>query len=277
MDRCSRRNCRGRNFERWIGEKMDVIIFGGQSNMQGQTECAPTDNQPVQGAFEFRFETNALQPLQHPVGENLWGVIAESDQQRGSLVPAFCEAYVKATGRKVAAVHAAKGATTIGEWLRGTQRYHYAAIKMKAALQKVQETERIGRIYYVWLQGESDALIQTTEEEYLGRLIAYKNDLKKDVGIHKFCIIKVGYFAATAVWLKDDMGVREEWDEAIQRAQERAAQTDEDFVMLTDICTKMSRHAEYINPQACGHYTNAGLERIGNVAGQSLARYAASK
>ena len=144
-------------------------------------------------------------------------------------------------------------------------------------MQKAHETERVENVFYVWLQGESDALIQTTEEEYLGRLIAYKNDLKKDVGIQKFGIIKVGYFATTAVWLKDDVAVRETWDEAIQRAQERAVQTDGDFIMLTDICATMSRQVEYINPQACGHYTNAGLERIGNVAGKSLARYAADK
>ena len=31
---------------------MDIIIFGGQSNMQGQTEGLPTENAPVQGALE---------------------------------------------------------------------------------------------------------------------------------------------------------------------------------------------------------------------------------
>ena len=39
-------------------EYMDVIIFGGQSNMQGQTECLPQENIPVQGAVEYRYNTN---------------------------------------------------------------------------------------------------------------------------------------------------------------------------------------------------------------------------
>ncbi len=250
---------------------MDVIIFGGQSNMQGQTEAVPVCNEPVQGAFEYRFKGNVLQPLKHPVGEDLWGVLAGSNLQRGSLVPSFCKAYVGKTGRKVVAVHVAKGATTIGEWLRGTQRFHYAAIKVQAALQEISKTERVERIYYVWLQGESDALIQTTEEEYISRLIAYKNDLKKYVGIQKFGIIKVGYFAAEANWLKEEEAVRAKWDECIQRAQERAVETDDDFVMLTRICTEISRNPKYINPEASGHYNNDGMEKIGKEAGETLA------
>ena len=50
---------------------MDLIIFCGQSNMQGQTECLPYDNSAVNDAFEYRFNDNALIPLRHPVGENL--------------------------------------------------------------------------------------------------------------------------------------------------------------------------------------------------------------
>ena len=45
---------------------MDVIIFGGQSNMQGQTESLPENNAPVQGALEYRYKTNELVSLQHP-------------------------------------------------------------------------------------------------------------------------------------------------------------------------------------------------------------------
>ena len=240
--------------------------------MQGQTEAVPTVNEPVENAFEYRLATDDIQPLQHPVGEDLFGgLIAGSDQQRGSLVPAFCRAYTRETGRKVIAVHAAKGATTLGEWLRGTQRYHYSFLKMKAGLKKASSIETVDRVYYVWLQGESDALIQTTEEEYLKRLLVYKNDLKKDVGIEKFAIIKVGYFASEATWLKEDKAVRAEWDENIMRAQERAVKEDEDFVMLTRVCTELSRKTECINPEACGHYTNASMEIIGAEAGKALA------
>ena len=49
-------------------EKFDVIIFGGQSNMQGQTEKL-TECEVKEGCFEYRFLTDTLIPLKNPVGE----------------------------------------------------------------------------------------------------------------------------------------------------------------------------------------------------------------
>lgn len=155
---------------------MDVIIFGGQSNMQGQTEGLPTENAPVEGAREYRFLTDELKPLAHPVGEDVcfekW--LAAAHEGGGSLVPAFCRAYVKATGREVVAIHAAKGSTTLAEWQRGTQHFYHAERKILAGLRKARETGTVDRVYYVWLQGESDAMIYTTEEEYYEGLLRYK-------------------------------------------------------------------------------------------------------
>ena len=39
---------------------MDVIIFCGQSNMQGQTEGLPEVNEAVYGALEYRALTNSF-------------------------------------------------------------------------------------------------------------------------------------------------------------------------------------------------------------------------
>ena len=51
---------------------MDMIIFSGQSNMQGQTESTATVNStPVDNALEYRFLTDELIPLACPVGENI--------------------------------------------------------------------------------------------------------------------------------------------------------------------------------------------------------------
>ena len=35
--------------------KVDIIIFGGQSNMQGQTESLPEENREIEGALEYKF------------------------------------------------------------------------------------------------------------------------------------------------------------------------------------------------------------------------------
>lgn len=255
---------------------MDIIIFGGQSNMQGQTEGLPFVNAPVEGALEYRVQENALIPLKHPVGE-AYGEesLAAAFGGGGSLVPAFCRAYVENCGQEVAAIHAARGNTTLGEWQKGTHRFYYAAQKIRAGIEKVKEEYEVGKVYYVWLQGESDAIIHTSEEEYLRALITYKNTLKTEFGIDKFGLIKVGYFFSISQWHTQVSNPEEKraCDEAIMRAQERAAKEDSDFIMLTRLCTDLSLRSEYINPQASGHYNNLAMELIGEEAGKKLADF----
>ena len=256
---------------------MDVIIFGGQSNMQGQTECLPENNESVKGALEYRYKTDTLIPLQHPVGEDLrsekWCAMAHLGH--GSVVPALCRAYVQATGREVVAIHAAKGNTVLGDWLHGTQHAYNARRKIAMGIEKVKQSHTVEHIYYVWLQGESDALIHTQENEYLQRLIEYKNQLKAQFGIEKFGIIKMGYFLAQGAWNMNPNDTEQDkivYNERIMCAQEKAVEQDSDFVMLTRVCVELSQNQEYINPQAEGHYNNAAMEIIGKQAGETLAR-----
>ena len=256
---------------------MDIVIFGGQSNMQGQTECLPENNTPVQGALEYRYTTNELIPLQHPVGEDLRGEkwCAAAHLGHGCIVPAFCRAYTKQSGREVIAIHAAKGNTVLGDWLQGTQHAYHARRKIKSGIEKAKELYQVEHVYYVWLQGESDAIIHTGEEEYLQRLIEYKNQLKTQFGIEKFGIIRVGYYLANVSWNLNPNDTEEDkiaYNENIMRAQERAVEQDNDFIMLTRVCAELSKKQEYINPQAEGHYNNAAMEIIGKEAGETLAK-----
>ena len=122
--------------------------------------------------------------------------------------------------------------------------------------------DQVDRVFYVWLQGESDAILGVSEEEYLKKLIEYKNALKKDCRIEKFGIIRVGYFAGDAA------------DEVIMNAQERAVKEDSDFLMLTRITAQLSKDPKFLNPEAAGHYNNEGLALIGKEAGAALGCYA---
>lgn len=251
---------------------VDVLIFGGQSNMEGQTECLPTPNESVTNAWEYRLLSDDLRPVCHPVGEDLEPLLGGACYGFGSLAPDCCRAYTKATGRAVVMIHAAQGATTVAQWQKGTPRYEKAVEKLRAGIQKAATRGTVKNIYYVWLQGESDALERTTGEEYMERLIAYKNDLKQDVGIHRFGILQVGYFCRTARWL--DGRTPEEGrldDEVIQQAQETLVARDSDFVMLTREAVPMSLDPQYINPQADGHFNNLGLSILGRLAGEALA------
>ena len=77
---------------------MDVIIFGGQSNMQGASYTLPADNDPVEGAVEYRWwDQNCTKPLCHPVGEDFSEYILGAAKGGGSLIPDFCKNYIKNT------------------------------------------------------------------------------------------------------------------------------------------------------------------------------------
>ena len=240
---------------------MDILIFGGQSNMQGETDALPAPNPTIENALEYRYLSDSLVPLCHPVGEDIGEdkMLAGAHKGHGSLIPAFCRSYTKTSGRKAVAVHAARGSTVLADWMPSTARYELAKKKILSAVKKVSETETVGKIYYIWLQGESDAIIKTPEAEYLKMLTEYQAALKADVGIDLFGIIRVGYFTAN-----------ENDDEAIMRAQDKAA-TQDGFAMLTDVCAALSKDPTYLNPFWAGHYNNAGMDKIGETAGRALA------
>ena len=255
-------------------KRIDILIFGGQSNMQGQTEGLPFINEPVGGALEYRMIENELIPLKHPVGEDFGeDSLAAAFEGGGSLVPAFCRSYVENCGREVVAIHAARGNTTLGEWQKGTHRFFYMNQKIRAGIEKVKEKYEVGKVYYVWLQGESDAIIHTSEEDYLRALITYKNTLKTEFRIDKFGLIKVGYFFSISQWHTQvsTPEIKRACDETIMRAQEAAIKVDSDFIMLTRLCPDLSLCFEYINPQASGHYNNIAMDIIGEAAGKTLA------
>jgi len=259
--------------------EIDIIIFAGQSNMQGETEGLPEINLPIEGALEYRFLSDSLIALRHPIGEDintdaLWG----AKNGCGTLVPDFCAAYIKNTEKKVIAVHTARGATTISEWLKGTERYNCLIEKVDSAFRKTKEIGKIGKIFFVWLQGESDAIAGTSKESYKKMLTAFKNDLMEDLNIDKFCVIEVGYFCRVVPWLEFFENCEgKSRDEEIMFAQKEICHEDNDFIMLTEICEKISMDSDYMNPYVGGHYNNKGMTVIGQTAGKSLADYVKGK
>ena len=244
---------------------MDLLIFSGQSNMQGQTESKPYD-EPIKNAYEYKLLTDSLVELKNPVGEDISDLLLMSHEGHGSLIPYFTDAYVNYTKNTTVAVHVAKGATIVEQFLKsseiGRARYNKLVEKVNAAKKKIGKTDRI---YFIWLQGESDAIAKTSYDKYINQMIELKNDLKKDLNIDKFCIIEVGYFGyiVHSNYLNDEI---------IMKAQEDLPKIDKDFVLLTDICKKLSLDNEYLNPFAAGHYNNKGVKLIGEVAGSSLAK-----
>ena len=243
--------------------------------MQGQSECL-SENETVPFAFEYKWLTDEITPLKNPVGENItcdmkngytftkdtihkeWidiHVAGSSCYGNTNLVPSFCRAYTSLTKREVVAVHVAKGSTEISYWLKGNVGYDVLIQKSNAAINKIVPE----RIFFVWLQGESDAINGRTKEYYKNNLKKLCDDLKKDVCISKFGIIRVGRFTNSPS------------DDEIILAQDEICKDDPDFIMLTDIATTLNGIPEYMNPFVRGHYSAKGLEKLGTEAGKVLA------
>lgn len=258
----------------------DLILFAGQSNMQGQTEALPADNSPVEGAWEYRYATDALLPLCHPVGEDLdtegrpfvpdrsdlqamlkKAALLSSWMGNANMVPSFCRSYRSVTGRNAVAVHVAKGSTTVSYWQKGGAGYEVFVKKAKAAIEKVKPE----RVLLAWLQGESDALASTSKEDYARLLTQLKNDWKAEVSLECFGILLVGRFAG------------DERDDAIIDAQRELCQADGDFLLLTDAAHKLWNDPIYMNPHVKGHFSCAGQERLGELAGTALGNYVNQK
>lgn len=246
--------------------------------MQGQS---PTLNNPftVENCFEYKYLTDELTSLCDPVGENIlrdasagfdidgtrplketlpvWlsaHALGRAAEGRASLVPSFCKEY----GKPTVAIHCAKGSTTISEWGKGSVGYNVLINKAKVGISKAKENFTVDKIYFVWLQGESDAIAKNSTEYYEKAITDLKNSLKKELGIDKFGIIRVGRFTGT------------EYDDKIINAQLNVCKTDPDFVLLTEITEELCRDPQYMNPDFKGHYSEIGYAKIGTAAANAL-------
>ncbi len=259
---------------------IDVIVFGGQSNMQGQSETL-LPGSVVKNAFEYKFLTDTAVPLADPVGENILcdkkeGYPIEKDTKlqkwlndhalgaacygNSNLVPSFCRAYTEKSGNTALAVHCAKGSTTIAQWLKGTDGYEALITKARSAVRFIEKEYTVRKVFFVWLQGESDAIEGNGKEYYKQKLCELNESLRRDLSINRFCIIRVGRFT------------NDERDDEIINAQSEICRENSDFLMLTEEAVELNKISEFMNPYVGGHYSARGLERLGRLSGEALGK-----
>ena len=253
--------------------------------MQGQSE-ALTSTEIIPNAFEYRYLDNKLIPLKNPVGEDItfdemqgyrfdngvdqqeWlnlHVTGSACYGHTNLVPEFCWSYTKTTGNKVIAVHIAKGSTVIDDWLPGGAGYEIIVKKACTAIKAAKLRENVDRVFFVWLQGESDAISGNSKGYYKQKIVEFCQALKKDIGIEKFGIIRVGRFT------------NDERDLEIISAQNEVCIENANFLMLTEIATELNSRKEYMNAFVRGHYSAKGLEKLGMEAGKNLGAFVKNK
>lgn len=242
--------------------------------MQGQTGKVPRQNNPVFHAEEYHWLTDSLVPLRHPTGENiaedggegrgdLSDALLAAWQGCGSLIPYFCKAYCAESGREAVAVQAAKGSTTIQYWQKGGKAYDITTKKFTSAIEHIG-ANNVGEKYAVFLQGESNMLEGTSAGEYCCLLKRFGEDLRRDLGINTFFIIRAARFAG------------DRRDFPVLCAQESICRENDYFCMLYRSAGALLGHKRYLSYEP-GHFNNAAFALIGAKAGKNAARFVAGR
>ncbi|MNB79505.1 hypothetical protein D3C75_262400 [compost metagenome] len=238
---------------------VDLFAMSGQSNMQGQSEAAPAPFEiPQHRAYEYKLLTDSLETVKHPFGENIDDLLAQAVNGWGSLSPRFADAYYSTSGTPPLMVGVAKGATVVTDWI-GNTRYAKVVEKVNGAVSRAMSSGLIVRNkYFVWLQGESDGITNTTKQVYKQSFLQLWNALKQDCGFTKCLIIRVAKFY--------DYNVI-----PIIKAQEELSREHDDIVMLTRETGYFTVENGFM--QSIWHYTNSGLDRAGTYAGREAGKY----
>lgn len=245
------------------GSEVDLIMFMGQSNMSGTGD---SDKAPVviEGAgYEFRAisDPTKLYPIEEPFGENENNEegVNDEDLKTGSLVSSFVNSYYSGSGVPVVAVSASAGGSTLHSWREDGELLPDAENRYNTAKEWLTENGYVIRhSYMVWLQGESDGNKQTSKEEYISSMKDIFSVMQDD-GIEKCFIIRIGIRT-------EEPGM---YDTIIE-AQTELCRDNEDFILVSTKAVELE-HLGLMRDEV--HYTQGGLNLIGEEAGANVAYY----
>lgn len=245
---------------------MDVILFMGQSNMSGANGNASEAPDLIEGAgYEYRAITDpdSLHVLSEPFGENEHREGALDDREllerRGTLVTAFVNAYYEKTGMPVVAISASRGSASMNSWLnKGLKEDAKERLEAaKTCLKK--EKIRIRHTYMVWFQGEADANLKKTKEEYKADMATLFASMKES-GVEKCFLIQIGGD-------RENAGSQDE----IMQAQVELCEESEDLILASTLPASL----EDMKDEGGVHFTQVALNMIGTDAGTNAGDYVA--
>ncbi len=247
-------------------KEADLILFMGQSNMSGAGGDAALAPKLIKGAaYECRTITQPeeLVALEEPFGvnEHKEGYLDDRGliDRGGTLVTAFVNAYYRETKERVVAVSASRGSAQISSF--NNYLYEDVVERLERAKQTMQEQQvNIRNIYMVWFQGETDAYVETSEEEYIGGMQKLLHTLQP-YGVSKCFVIQIGNGVMEGEAVPSEL---------IQKTQEALCQTDENFVLISDLPKEISE-SPYMEDGI--HFTQEGLNLIGEDAGHNMGVY----
>ena len=249
--------------EKSTDNTVDLIFFMGQSNMSGcggDAALAPSVKEAAGMEYRSVSDPTRLYPITEPFGVNenrIGGLMEYPDCKKGSLVSAFVNEYYELTGRKVIAVSASRGETTILDFTQESvmadlkQRYDYS----RSYLQNNGYT--IGHTYIVWLQGESDAIEGTSADCYKTKMDDFIRPFFID-GLEKLFFITPGRTIDYKYLYKD-----------IIEVQKQMSRQSSYYALATSVLGQVS--TEYMTDMY--HYNQHVLNLVGIEAAKSVAYY----
>ncbi|MDE6504759.1 MAG: hypothetical protein K2L42_02700, partial [Clostridia bacterium] len=197
---------------------------------------------------------------------------AGSNGNGSSIVPQFCADYVENTGRKIVAVHTAKGGQQISYFAPGNSNNMYPVIveKYNKCLDYLEENPNftIGKKYYVMFQGESDSLessarITTSKHVYKQTYMSFHNAVKEECGFEFGALIQTGRNSNISY-----TGIIE-----IAQAKNELAFENDDIIMLDqEPVNYFNRNTNYMISDNI-HYNIDGLRKVATDSCAALVNY----
>ncbi len=247
----------------------DIVLLMGQSNAGGRgvTSAAQPEAAPIltPGAgLEFRAisDPTRMYILGEPFGlrENNSDGIDDGERKTGSLMTAFVNEYYRRTGTPVVGVSASKGGTAIRAWQPGGAYLDDAIARLTACRTFMRlNGYRIGHIYMIWCQGESDGDNGTSPQKYKERFCRMLEAMRA-AGVEKCFLCRIGeYNGADGLDYGD-----------IIRAQNELAHEQPDVIMGT---TALAGFRDRGLMRDAFHYYQAAYNGAGRLLAAAMANW----
>ena len=245
-----------------LEKTVDLVMTMGQSNISGRGQSEKATPCPAGHGYWYK-NPNLSAPSQ--AEEGLYQIVEpygnEGSQSSGSPVAALASAYYDATGVPMVCVSNSYGGTPISHFINtGAGTKLQKGIDSFNAAKTYLESQgyTIRHKVVLWCQGESDAEIGTTAEEYTAMFNTMKATLNAECGIEKLAIINIGQYKDSSI---DFTTIRD--------AQFALAANDSDVIMVSD----KFRGALMNGGVDSWHYTQSSYDIVGYDAAKNLAHY----
>lgn len=239
-----------------VKDEVDFIIFAGQSNMTNVGKASQAPSVKDGAGYEVLLDKGTLSPLREPFGVQQKGKVTKNSG--GTLASSFTNAYYSQTKVPIVATSTAKGNTSIGQW---SSSYYKNVIKSTQKTEKILKKRgiKIRHRYLVFFQGENDATYNITTAAYQQHLLLMMKNIRSKTEIEKCLLIRIGR----------DLNNPTSYDR-IAAAQTITCMNNPSFVLISTVASGLD--TKYYQGDGV-HFTQAGLNKIGQQAGTMAGKY----